>query len=84
MIHPADKNARNPRIQCVVCAKWMRMTGKDEDGNRVQRFYGGCAWCNGDHLAAVHSGKEIAAWDVCQNCCDTKCKELAGGIYKIS
>jgi hypothetical protein len=67
MIHPNDKNARNPRIQCDICKKWMRMAGRDEQGHYFQRFYGGCAFTAGDHAAGS---------DVCNECCKIECKKL--------
>lgn len=75
MIHPADTKSNNPRLQCSVCAKWMRLSGKDENGARVQRFFGGCGQNGGnDHLAGNQDGKEQ---DVCVSCCQKKCKELS-------
>lgn len=68
MIHPADKRAQNPRIQCDVCGKWSRL-----HTDKGQRFFGGCAIGvaasnNGDHNAAG------ASQDVCNECCKAECK----------
>jgi len=74
MMHPADKRAQNPRIQCDVCGKWSRL--HTEKG---QRFFGGCGVRlavsnNMDHNAAGESQ------DVCDDCCKTKCMaDPAGG-----
>lgn len=74
MIHPKDKNSSNPRLQCSVCRRWMRLHGvKVIDGivETFQRFYGGCDFTNGgDHLA----GDMV---DVCDNCCQKECKALS-------
>src|SRR5882757_4058219 len=76
-IHPKDHNAANPRLQCSVCSRWMRLHGKRlevVDGEvkevAVQRFFGGCRYTRGDHLA----GAKI---DVCDACCQIECKRLA-------
>jgi hypothetical protein len=68
-IHPKDTGANNPRLQCSVCAKWMRLHGRDENGQAFQRFYGGCGFTMGDHLAGDKT-------DVCHECCQTECKRL--------
>lgn len=74
MIHPKDTNKSNPRIQCSVCGKWMRLNGvKIVNGKEhyFQRFYGACDWNQGgDHLA----GDKI---DVCDNCCQIECKKIS-------
>jgi len=76
-IHPKDIGSDNPRIQCACCAKWKRLHGRDPvTGEAIQRFFGGCSHNKGgDHLAA----KTVDTNDVCANCCDTKCKEIADG-----
>lgn len=71
--HPKDARSNNPRIQCAVCRKWMRLykakmlTGEWLDS----RFYGGCGYTNGDHYAV--NGDH----DVCDTCCHTHCKPKA-------
>lgn len=77
-IHPKDNHTENPRLQCSVCKRWMRLHGKRlevVDGKvkelALQRFYGGCDFTEGDHLA----GDRI---DVCDVCCHRECKRLAG------
>lgn len=79
MIHPADRLASNPRLQCSCCGKWKRAMGTKIDektGRREQfyRFFGGCGYTNGDHLA----GKN----DVCDDCCQTECKRLSAMTLK--
>jgi hypothetical protein len=78
-IHPKDLHSDNPRMQCVVCAKWKRMLVNDPDhpGYQKQVFYGGC-----DH--AILSGRgdtHLAAKGdddyVCQDCCGVECKRIA-------
>ena len=69
MIHPKDEKSSNPRLQCSCCAKWMRLFGRDESGKRIQRFFGGCDYSDGDHLAGDKR-------DVCYECCKKFCKEL--------
>lgn len=27
-IHPKDKDSANPRLQCSVCKRWMRLYGR--------------------------------------------------------
>lgn len=62
----------NPRMQCDVCGKWMRIHCKPYQSKggyeAEQKFFGGCSYSNGDHRAGA---------DVCDDCCHTKCKELA-------
>jgi hypothetical protein len=72
MIHPKDKSATNPRLQCSVCHKWMRLhrAKPDPQTGHSQRFFGGCSFTRGDHLA----GDKM---DVCDDCCRTECKRLA-------
>ena len=72
-----DHGSANPRMQCSACGRWMRLHGKRLEavkGNVVevafQRFYGGCAYNNGDHLAG-NGG------DVCNVCCHRECMKLA-------
>lgn len=73
MPHPKDKSVDNPRIQCSVCTRWMRLHAAKPDpvtGHR-QRFFGACSHNRGgDHLA----GGQL---DVCDNCCNRECKRLA-------
>lgn len=65
-IHARDKGSNNPRLQCAVCGRWMRVHRKDG----TQSFYGGCSHNQGnDHLAAP--------MDVCVECCDRECRRLA-------
>lgn len=77
-IHPKDIGHTNPRLQCSVCSRWMRLHGKRLEvvGAKVtevafQRFYGGCDYSGGDHLAGDRT-------DVCDVCCHAECKRLAG------
>lgn len=71
-----DKGSANPRMQCSVCGRWMRLHGKRlgvVNGEIVeiafQRFYGGCSYNNGDHLAGDGG-------DVCDVCCHRECMKL--------
>lgn len=80
-VHPKDHDAENPRMQCAVCKRWMRLHGKrlevvDGAVTEVakQRFYGGCGYNNNnDHLAGVKGDN-----DVCAACCEAECKRIAG------
>lgn len=75
-IHPSDRLASNPRLQCSCCGKWKRLMGtKIENGHCVQfyRFFGGCGYTNGDHLAAKRGNTN----DVCDDCCQRECKRLS-------
>lgn len=74
-IHPADRRAANPRLQCIVCGQWKRLHGRDKDGNVVQRFYGGCTYSNGDHLFRIDGSDP----DVCHACCLIACRDIAIG-----
>lgn len=73
-----DIGSENPRMQCSVCGRWMRLHGKRlqvVDGKMkevaVQRFFGSCTYSNGgDHLAGDHQ-------DVCHGCCEVECKRIA-------
>lgn len=79
MIHPKDKRTSNPRIQCVVCAKWMRLNGRDEQGNFIQRFFGGCSFAkdHGTHLAGKYEKNgDLIDDDVCEECCQKECKRM--------
>lgn len=74
--HPADTKAENPRVQCSVCGQWKRQNASQPEMSpggyeRTQRFFGGCAYTGGDHLAGDHT-------DVCDDCCHVECKRLAG------
>lgn len=73
-IHPKDKLSNNPRLQCSVCAKWMRLYGLKRNAvgemEMFYRFYGGCGYTNGDHLAGNHI-------DVCDECCHKECKKFS-------
>lgn len=75
MIHPKDRRADNPRLQCSCCAKWKRLHGRDSTGEMFYRFYGGCGYTDGDHLAgkADHHGCR----DICDDCCQRECKRLS-------
>lgn len=53
----------NPSLQCSVCGRWMRLHGKDKNGNAVQRFYS----CCGEHGEFEHLE------NVCDECCKKKC-----------
>lgn len=72
-----DKGSANPRMQCSVCGRWMRLHGKRlvaVNGTvtevAVQRFFGSCSYNKGgDHLA----GDKI---DVCYGCCQTECMKI--------
>lgn len=71
-IHPRDKVASNPRLQCSVCGQWKRVHLNADHPNHPgwrQGFFGGCAFTKGDHLAGDRA-------DVCVDCCDTECKRL--------
>lgn len=66
----------NPSMQCSVCGKWMRLTGKDEQGCEIRRFYP----CCGENGEFEHEKP------VCNDCCKTKCpyrmkNDLAQKIY---
>lgn len=77
-VHPKDHRADNPRIQCAVCRKWMRLKkAKYANGELPERFYGGCGYTNGDHYAVNGDS------DVCDECCQTHCKPkaIADGKY---
>lgn len=75
MIHPRDKMATNPRLQCVVCGSWMRLHGRTPESKAMQRFFGGCDHNKGnDHLAGKNGDN-----DVCDQCCQIECKRLAEG-----
>ena len=73
MIHPRDKLASNPRLQCVVCGKWLRLHRAQADGwGNTQTFYGGCTFNKGgDHLAAKPGDNDVCEW-----CCQRECKRL--------
>lgn len=72
-IHPADRKANNPRMQCVVCAKWKRLHGRDANGEMFYRFFGGCGYTNGDHAAGKGKGHPN---DVCDDCCQIACRAI--------
>jgi len=79
-VHPKDMSAHNPRMQCAVCRKWMRLhKAKPTPGMEwlTQRFYGGCGYTNGDHYAVNGDS------DVCDECCHKHCKPkaIADGTY---
>jgi hypothetical protein len=59
--HPKDWGSLNPRIQCDVCGKWMRLHARTPDGQPKQNFYGSC-WDESEH-----------AKDVCDECCAKTC-----------
>lgn len=50
----------NPRIQCRVCGKWMRLNGIDKNGHFYQRFFSSYETTQGKHIE--HGG------DVCVIC----------------
>lgn len=75
-IHPKDKQADNPRLQCSVCGNWKRLHGRDDTGAMVYRFFGGCGHNAGnDHLSGRPSADGCN--DVCDSCCQIACKALA-------
>lgn len=53
----------NPSIQCSVCGQWKRLTGKDEKGNEIRRFYPCCG----------ENGQYEHILPVCTDCCAKKC-----------
>jgi hypothetical protein len=69
MIHPKDGCSNNPRLQCSVCRRWMRLHGV-KDGVAFQRYYGGCHYTTGDHLAGDGA-------IVCDQCCQRECAKLS-------
>lgn len=62
-----SNNQSNPSMQCSVCGQWKRLTGTDEHGHEVRRFYP-CCGANGEY---EHEKP------VCTDCCTenelTKC-----------
>jgi|HubBroStandDraft_2_1064218.scaffolds.fasta_scaffold425763_2 hypothetical protein len=71
-----DQGSANPRMQCSVCGRWMRLHGKrlevingEITEVAVQRFYGGCSYNKGDHLAGDGGS-------VCDSCCHRECMKL--------
>ena len=44
---------------------------KPDRNGHFQTFYGGCNITSGDHPAGNHV-------DVCNDCCETECKRIAG------
>mgnify|MGYP000213955532 FL=1 len=72
-VHPNDKtHSTNPRMQCAVCRKWMRLHKAEVVTDRMtQRFYGGCGYTNGDHYPVNGD------YDVCDECCHKHCKPKA-------
>jgi hypothetical protein len=72
-----ERGQTNPRMQCSVCGKWMRIHCKpyiSKGGyEATQKFFGGCAYSNGDHLANASTGDN----DVCDDCCHTECRRVA-------
>jgi len=73
-IHPKDRSANNPRLQCSVCGKWRRLHCREYESiggyKANQNFFGGCPYTKGDHLA----GDKM---EVCDSCCHIECKKLA-------
>lgn len=55
----------NPSLQCSVCGQWMRLHGKDDNGNAIQRFHGSCEDKEGNNYS---HDKEV-----CDECCKLKC-----------
>lgn len=53
----------NPRMQCSVCGRWMRLHGRDKDGHAIQRFFS-CCGANGEFEHAKN---------VCHKCCKERC-----------
>jgi len=70
-IHPKDRKANNPRLQCSCCGKWKRLV--KEDGTHT--FFGGCGYTNGDHLAGKVGSDNCN--DICDACCQIECKRLS-------
>lgn len=78
MIHPDDVTKNNPRLQCCVCGQWKRLHMAKRDMSpggyeRSQRFFGACAYTEGDHPAGKGPNQ-----DVCDDCCHKECRRLAG------
>lgn len=74
-IHPKDQMSDNPRMQCVVCAKWKRLYCDEPYGpyNYTQMFFGGCSFCDGgEHLASKNGDTYV-----CQPCCERECKRIS-------
>lgn len=70
--HPKDDGAENPRMQCCVCRRWMRLHGVRSNGLAMQRFYGSCEHNHGgDHHAAENGDN-----DVCNECCKVECRRI--------
>jgi hypothetical protein len=65
-------NQNNPSIQCSVCGRWMRLHGKDDQGQAIQRFYGCCE----DEVGNHYDHKK----EVCDDCCKEKCPYRATPI----
>lgn len=72
-IHPADRQADNPRLQCACCGQWKRLMSRDKNGQTTYRFFGGCGYTGGDHLCS----KSVDVNDVCDECCQIECKRIA-------
>lgn len=60
-----DRGSQNPRMQCSVCGRWMRLHGRDAAGIAFQRFYAACE----DESGIIHG--HVA--DVCDRCCKQRC-----------
>ena len=60
MTKQIDQGSQNPRMQCGVCGKWMRLAGRDNEGHRFQRSFAGYQTTDGQSIE--HNG------DVCVAC----------------
>jgi hypothetical protein len=60
MTKQIDLGSHNPRMQCRVCGKWMRLSGRDNEGHYYQRFFP-CYGTQDDQIIE-HEG------DVCITC----------------
>lgn len=73
-----ERSQANPRMQCVVCGRWMRVHCKPYQSKggyeATQKFFGGCSYGGGDHLAGAGGDH-----DVCDDCCHIECKRIHGG-----
>lgn len=77
MVRQLDLGSQNPRMQCSVCGRWMRLHGKrlvvvggKPTEVAFRRFYGSCSYSRGDHLAGTNN-------DVCDACCHRECMKIA-------
>lgn len=67
-VHPKDRGARNPRMFCPACRRWMRLhASKPRSNGLSQLFLGGCSYTGGDHVPINGDA------DICEECCPTHC-----------